>query len=166
MFKTQHDWECHLSLVLLAYRTTVHSSTGLSPLGLMFGRASQINTLQPKTAFQPESHQDHLKHKLAEIKGFVKTKVAILPKRQKENYDPQATERSFLAGDTVWLSIPTAEMLDLQWEEGWIAQSVKSPVMLEIMNDRKRKIDHANRICSRIQPQRADPCSTNGTSKQ
>ena len=31
----QHDWECHLSLVLFPYRTTVHSSTGMSPFGLM-----------------------------------------------------------------------------------------------------------------------------------
>ena len=71
MFK-QHDRECQLSLVLFAYRTTVHSSTGMSPLGLMFGRASQTNSLQPETAFESESYQAHLKHKLAEIKGFVK----------------------------------------------------------------------------------------------
>ena len=81
----QHDWECHLSLVLFAYRTTVHSTTGMSPFGLMFGRASQTNSLQPETAFEPESYQAQLKHKLAEIKGYVKTKVTILAKRQKEN---------------------------------------------------------------------------------
>ena len=45
-------------------------------------------------------------------------------------------------------------------------QSVRSPVTLEIVNDRKRKIIHLNRIGPQIQPQRADPCSTNGTSKQ
>ena len=162
----QHDWECHLSLVLFAYRTTVHSSTGMSPIGLMFGRASQTNSLQPETAFEPESYQAHLKHKLGEIKGFVKTKVAILAKCQKENYDRQATERSFRAGDTVSLSIPTAGKLDSQWEGGWIVQSVRSPVTLEIVNGQKRKIVHENSIYCRIQPQRADLCSTNGTIKQ
>ena len=66
----------------------------MSPLGLMFGRASQTNSLQPETAFEPESYQAHLKHKMEEIKGFVKTNVAISAKRQKENNDRQAMERS------------------------------------------------------------------------
>ena len=57
----------------------------------MFGRASQTNDLQQETAFEPESYQAHLKHKMEEIKSFVKTKVAISAKRQEENYDCQAT---------------------------------------------------------------------------
>ena len=68
----QHDWKCHLPLVLLAYRTTAHSSTGMTSLGLMFGRAFKTNSLQPETALEPESYQAHLKHKLEEIKDFVK----------------------------------------------------------------------------------------------
>ena len=56
-------------LVLLAYRTTVYSSTGMSPLGLMFAKASQTNSSQPETALEPESYQAHLKHKMDEIKS-------------------------------------------------------------------------------------------------
>ena len=95
----------------------------MSLFGLMFGRASQTNGLQPETAFEPESYQSHLKHKLAEIKDFVKTKVAISAKHQKENYDRQATDCSFRAGETVWQSIPNAGKLDPRWEKGWIVQS-------------------------------------------
>ena len=98
----------------------------------MFGRASQTNRLQPETAFKSESYHTHLKHKLAKVKGFVKTKVAISAKTQKENYDHHATERSFSAGDTVWLSIPTAGKLASQWEGGWIVKSVRSPVTLKL----------------------------------
>ena len=116
----KHGCECHQSLVLFAYRTTVHSSSGMSPLGLMLGRASQTNRLHPETAFKSESYQAHLKHKLAKIKVFVKTKVAISAKHKKENYDHHATERSFSTGDTVWLSIPTAGRLASQREGGWI----------------------------------------------
>ena len=32
------DWEQHLPLALYAYRTAIHSSTGVSPHMLMFGR--------------------------------------------------------------------------------------------------------------------------------
>ena len=38
------DWERYLSLVLPAYHTSVHSSTGVSPFMLMFAR-------QPKQPF-------------------------------------------------------------------------------------------------------------------
>ena len=90
-----------------------------------------------------------------------------MAKRQKENYDRQATERSFRASDTIWLSIPTAGKLDPRWQGGTLDCGVsRSPVTLEIVNGRKRKIVHVNRIHRGIQPQRADPCSTNGTSKQ
>ena len=34
----QNDWEQYLPLVLYAYRTALHSSTGCSPFELMFGR--------------------------------------------------------------------------------------------------------------------------------
>ena len=34
----EFDWEQHLPLALYAYRTTVYSSTGISPHMLMFGR--------------------------------------------------------------------------------------------------------------------------------
>ena len=34
----EEDWESYLPLVLYTYRTAPHSTTGVSPLHLMFGR--------------------------------------------------------------------------------------------------------------------------------
>ena len=33
-----HEWETYLPLVLFTYRTTKHSSTGVTPFEIMFGR--------------------------------------------------------------------------------------------------------------------------------
>ena len=36
--KHQQDWDDHVPLILLAYRSAVHESTGQTPSCLMFGR--------------------------------------------------------------------------------------------------------------------------------
>ena len=36
--KDQHNWDEHLPQVLLAYRSSVHATTGFTPNFLMFGR--------------------------------------------------------------------------------------------------------------------------------
>lgn len=41
--ETQDDWEKYLPLVMYAYRTTAHSSTGTSPFLLMYGRNHSTN---------------------------------------------------------------------------------------------------------------------------
>ena len=39
-----HNWDSLLGPVLFAYRTTPHSSTGLSPFHLLYGRNPQLPT--------------------------------------------------------------------------------------------------------------------------
>ena len=48
---TEDDWECYLLLILYAYRTAQHSSTGVSPFQLMFGQPPQSAPMQQPTAF-------------------------------------------------------------------------------------------------------------------
>ena len=66
----ESDWERYLPLVLYAYRTAVHSTTGVSPFELMFGRQPTLNLveLSDVSAFDPSSYQAQLQAKLAELK--------------------------------------------------------------------------------------------------
>ena len=41
----EEEWESHLPLALYAYRTAVHSSAGVSPFMLMYGRESSSGVL-------------------------------------------------------------------------------------------------------------------------
>ena len=56
--ENEADWERHLPLVLYAYRTSVHSSTGIEPYVLMFGRQPHtVNTgFEPSVANDPSSY--------------------------------------------------------------------------------------------------------------
>ena len=106
--ETQSDWERYLLLVLYAYRTSVHSSTGSSPFLLMFGRNHSFNTLSPQTAFNSSSYPAYLQNKLAEFHDFVESNLAEAADRQKSAYDHHSLSTKSSVGDLVWLSIPTA----------------------------------------------------------
>ena len=109
--ETQEDWERFLPLVLYAYRTAVHSSTGVSPFELMFGRQPQHTNIATPVAFDSRSYQAHLQAKLAEFRDLVESNMTQAANRQKVTYDHHSTSRTFKKGDTVWLSIPTAGKL-------------------------------------------------------
>ena len=93
---TQDDWERYLPLVLYAYRTSVHSSTGASPFLLMYGRKPSSTPFSKSLAFDTLSYPAHLRAKLAELHDFVETNLAAAAHNQKRAYD-QHTSNSWEA---------------------------------------------------------------------
>ena len=63
----EFDWEQHLPLALYAYRTAAHSSTGISPHMLMFGKEPHAFLFDFPLTFDPGSYQHYLRAKLAEL---------------------------------------------------------------------------------------------------
>ena len=160
--ETQEDWERFLPLVLYAYRTAVHSSTGVSPFELMFGRQPQHTNIATPVAFDSGSYQAHLQAKLSEFRDLVESNMTQAANRQKVTYDHHSTSRTFKEGDTVWLSIPTAGKLDPRWEGRWIIKSIKSPINFEITDGINRtKVVHINRLQRRVQPHITSDENTN-----
>ena len=158
----QEEWEQFLPLLLYAYRTSVHYSTGVSPFTLMYGRnpsVSSFSPVTPTTAFDSTSYPAYLQAKLAVMYDFVETNLAAAADRQKAVYDQHSSEPHFAVGDPVWLSIPTAGKLDPRWEGRWSIMSIKSPVNMEISDGKRIKVVHSNRLRHRIQPDPSDPQS-------
>ena len=160
--ETQEDWERFLPLVLYAYRTAVHSSTGVSPFELMFGRQPQHTNIATPVAFDFGSYQAHLQAKLAEFLDLVESNMTQAANRQKVTYDHHSTSRTFKEGDTVWLSILTAGKLDPRWEGRWIIKSIKSPINFEITDGINRtKVVHINCLQRCVQPHITSDENTN-----
>jgi len=148
----QSEWERYLPLVLYAYRTSVHSSTGVSPFLLMYGRNPSSTPFSKSNAFDSLSYPAHLQAKFAELHDFVEANLAEAAQHQKHAYDQHTSARSFSAGDSVWLSVPTAGKLDPRWEGDWVIKSMKSPITMEITNGKSTKVVHMNRLQHRNVP--------------
>ena len=148
----EEDWERYLPLVLYAYRTATHSSTGISPFRLMFGRQPKLTDFPPSLALDPASYQAHLRSKLAQFQDLVETNTTEAANNQKSTYDTHSTQRTFKTGDPVWLSVPTAGKLSPLWEGEWRIKEVKSNVNMEITKGKQSKVVHINRLQPRLQP--------------
>ena len=143
---TQDDWERHLLLVLYAYRTAVHASTGVSPFMLMFGRQPQFTDMLPHTGFDPGSYQAHLQEKFAPLRDFVDSKATQAAQQQTTSYDLRSTTRVFNVKYPLWLSLQNVGKLDPRWEGKWHVSRVINPINLEITNGVKTKVVHVNHL--------------------
>ena len=110
------DWEQHLPLVLFAYHSATHPSTGFSLFKLMFGCPALCSDLLEISAFDPMSYQAELRSRLGEFRDLVDTHHAQAVHHQKSQYDRDAQSREFRVGDLIWLSCPRAGKLDAKWE--------------------------------------------------
>lgn len=148
------DWERFLPLVLYAYRTTIHASTGASPFVLMFGRQPKQSDLDvTATAYDPTSYQSHIKSKMAKLQDFVEINLVHSATQQQTYYNQHSTLRQFKVGDPVWLSVPTAGKLAPKWEGGWKIVKLESPLNMKIQNGQKTRDVHINCLRHRLQPQ-------------
>lgn len=107
--QTQRDWDIYLPLVLMAYRTSVHDSTGFSPSLMMLGREPElpIDLLfgsSPATKSKSQcSYVQNLQKSLWEIHSLASGEMIKASDRQKRYYDHNAKNTSFQEGDNVWL---------------------------------------------------------------
>ena len=148
------DWEKYLHLVLLSYRTSKHTSTGISPFQLMYGRDPQVITqfLTPAESNQT-SHEQFLRRKLIKIREFVEGNLIKAQHRQKEYYDAHTSWRNslrFTVGDSVWLSLPhsgVSKKLSRQMGGRMVVTQIKGPVDVLIKNtDGRVKVVNVNRL--------------------
>jgi transposase InsO family protein len=136
-----YNWDEHLPYLLMAYRSTEHSSTKCTPNLLMLGR--EINyPLDLMVGLPPEQRQVRCSVQYAQWMQSVFNKSFDLAhsqlgkaaKRQKKGYDKNLKPRKFEIGNWVWRWYPpkAGMKLGLGWTGPYLVVGIISEVTCSI----------------------------------
>ncbi|GBM25302.1 Retrovirus-related Pol polyprotein from transposon 412, partial [Araneus ventricosus] len=109
--RNQTDWDTHLPLFLLAYRSAEHEVTGLTPAEMLFGRTLRLPCdilfgRPSETPSSPNEYMKNLEARLESVHAFARERIKLASERMKTRYDSRATHHHFKEGDLVWMYNP------------------------------------------------------------
>ena len=156
----QRDWDKHLPLLMLAYRSSVQESTGYSPSLMMLGREVQlpIDLLygRPPTEESVTSHHKYVanfKENMWKIHETARNQMKVASDRQKRHYDHRSNMYQYFIGDPVCLQILTkvkgrSPKLQDRWDGPYLVIKVLSDLVYQIQKNAhtKRKTVHHDRL--------------------
>ena len=154
----QEDWDLQLQPCMMAYRSSVHESTGETPNMLMLGREIEvpldvITELAPDTLPLTTEYAVALQQRLASAHEAARRHLGKATERQKRNYDNRVSNKPYRVGDSVWLHNIRRKKgrnpkLDCPWEGPFLVVSVLSDVTYRIQKSHraKPKVIHADRL--------------------
>ena len=130
--KGGRDWDGQLGAVLFAYCTAPHTSTGMTPFSLVYGRdprvPTSLNFYQPvystpalETAFAKELFQD-----LREARKLAQQNIKKAQHQQKQNYDKAAVEPTIKVDNLVILKVEPRFKLDRAYKGPYRVMEVTS----------------------------------------
>ena len=156
----QRDWDSHLPLLMMAYRSAVHETTGCTPSEMMFGRGIRLPV--DLLYGRPESGEDYsdattyadkLRERLARVHRYAREHLKIESDRQKLSYDHRLCSRVFNPGDAVWFYNPRRRVgfcpsLQRPWEGSFLVTKRISDVGYRIQRSErsKPKVVHHDRL--------------------
>ena len=155
----QRDWDEHLPLVMMAYRSSVHTSTQYTPFYLLFGHEVRLPVdvmfgRQPNHKPEVSDYVRNLRDTLEEVHEHAREHLRAAQKRQKDHYDQRIAGEQIEVGDRVFLHDPAVKKgqtkkLHSQWQGPYTVIAKIGDVTYRIQainNPRKRKVVHFNRL--------------------
>ena len=101
------DWDRWLPYATFVFNTTPHSSTGYTPLELVFGRKPNIpGILQKETPEIQYSYDNYVKELQAHLQSsyeIVRSNLQVKKEKSREYHDRTANVPLFVVGDKVLL---------------------------------------------------------------
>ena len=105
----QRDWDKHVPLLLMAYRTAVHDTTGETPAMIMLGRNLRlpidlfIGHPKKEAPMHKSGYVEYLHSQMETVHNFGQEHLKQRSDKMKEYFYSEATECELERGDPVWL---------------------------------------------------------------
>ena len=146
----QTDWDEHIPLLLLAYRSSVHETTGVSPARMVFGRDLTLPVdlaLGRPVREEKYCNTDYayeLKQRLLAIHEYARKHLKIASDSMKRQYDVKAKRIKYTAGDAVWYFKPKRRKgfnpkIQIHWKGPYIITEQLNDVLYRIQAGPKNK---------------------------
>jgi hypothetical protein len=157
----QDDWDEHLPLLMMAYRSAEHESSGYSPSEMMLGRTLKLpvdlvfDKLQTEKleSTEPTEYVTRMRDRMEVIHRFARENLKLSSERQKRRYDHKAYKRILKVGDVVRLHNPQRKKgrspkLHLPWEGPFVVTHRLDDMVYRIQKSAKArpKVVHIDRL--------------------
>ena len=155
----QKDWDDHVPLLMMSYRSAVHESTKQTPAKLMFGR--EVNLPLDLLFGRPpnekvksvDDYVEMLEKRLENVYEFARIRTRVASDRMKRRYDVGASDDTFKAGDLVWVYNPKrrkglSPKLTCDWEGPCVIVKQINELLYRVRksNRDKPRLIHRNRL--------------------
>ncbi len=122
----QRNWDTKLPLVMMAYRSSEHESTGMSPAMMMFGREIELPVdllFGHQSEMEENDNQaryvDDLKSRIGRVHQLARDKMAQANEKRKKGYDHRVAFNKFECGDAVLLRSRHKVGISPKLQSGW-----------------------------------------------
>jgi hypothetical protein len=153
------DWESFLPLALLSYRTSVHSSTGMSPFHCLYGIDARLPVdiifgQVPKTGIEI---MNRIRSDLENIQPRIRIRMQDAQARAIANYNRNQRDPPLHVNDRVFLHFPVttpgvSSKLEGKWRSGFVVLERIGETTYRISNGSFTTTVHRNRL--RLLPKR------------
>ncbi|VDI24463.1 Hypothetical predicted protein [Mytilus galloprovincialis] len=162
--KNQRDWDEQLHWALMAYRSSEHETTKLSPCMLMLGREIELpidlmygphpqRDEFPTETEAANSYVHNLETLMWKIQQKARKNIISASEKQKRQYDIKANQNAYKVGEPVWLNILArvkhiSPKLQRHWDGPYIITEVISDVIYRIQKNPSSKFQvvHHDRL--------------------
>ena len=154
------DWDRHLPLLMMAYRSAVHETTGCYPSELVFSREVRLPV---DLLFSPpdidkegegvSNYAQALQEKIKRVHRYARKHLNIKSERQRQKYDQRLNQRTYDRGNAVWFYNPKRKnkispCLQSPWEGPYVVLKRISDVVYSIQKTPqfKPRVIHHDRL--------------------
>ena len=157
----QRSWDRVLPIAMLAYRSSEHDTTGVSPARMLFGREIQLPVdlllgCPPDETVPVDCNVPYviaLRDQLQNVHDLARDNMSEASQRQKRGYDHRQNFKSYETGSSVYLFEPVRKKgispkLESSWTGPWLVVGKVSDLVYKIQKSQgsKAKFVHHDRL--------------------